>query len=227
MTIPGQKGLSGTRSTATLVVCLAALVAFLIPVFFGSPAGASTAQSAATTCTSYPSSACTTTTVAGATTTTVAGATTTAPTCPPASGPTLVASYADNVVSWSVSGLPTSAVGTTIHLYLNGQIQGPGGTAVVAGTCTATAQDPVCLSAGNYTAAASIPGVATPTTTLAVSSSGCLSSAGSGTPGSGSSSSGGSLAFTGADILLLLAIAAILLFAGFVSVRLARQRRQG
>lgn len=213
-----------------LAASLLMLGALLFVTLRAEPAGATgrLAATVTTTCTSYPSSACTTTSL-GVTTTTVASqTTTTTSSCPPSSGAVLSVSYANNTLGWTVIGLPTSAAGTLVHLYVNGVAQGPAGTATVSAQgCTATAEDPVCLSSGVYTVAALIPGFGTPTTSLDISSAACVTTAASGTPpgSSSSSSNGGSLAFTGADIALLVVGAVFLIVLGRLLVQASRRRR--
>jgi hypothetical protein len=124
-----------------------------------------------------------------------------------------------------------------VQLYLNGVLMSePGGSGVVqANGCTTDLSFPICLATGTYTAAAA-DAFDTPKASLAVNRSGCANPitlgsatiANSSGPGSSStpSSSSGGLAFTGANIALLLLAAALLIVVGYAILRLNRQRRR-
>ncbi len=220
-----------SRGTASVVASLIALSALLVPLLADSSASATSLRngsvSAATTCPTDPYTGSTVATCG--TTTTTSGITIVI---------TLTISYLNGVVKWQACGFPPQAVGTTVQLYLGGQlITISGGTGVVlSGGCTADPSFPICLVPGNYPAVA-VDHFGQASNAMPVVLSGCLDpislavgsnpqgTAGTGT-GTGTTSSGGALAFTGTNVLVLLLIAALLIVLGYAIVRLNRQRRR-
>jgi hypothetical protein len=151
----------------------------------------------------------------------------------------LTISYSDGYVHWQVCGFVSSGVGTTVQLYLDGQLQTePGGTGTVQpGGCTNVPEIYVCDLKPNhtYTAAAVDQPYGEADSTVATGSLPCserVAAASAGAPANAGSSDhagnsgSGSLAFTGANIILLVAAAIAAVLVGNAIVRLSRQRGQ-
>ncbi|MHB1533932.1 MAG: hypothetical protein ACYC1D_04835 [Acidimicrobiales bacterium] len=90
----------------------------------------------------------------------------------------LTIGYANGVVTWKVCGtgnVPSSFVGTTEQLFLNGvAITQAGGTGVVqSNDCTAPLQFSLCLPPGNFAGEALDQGFPPADNTLVVTVSGC------------------------------------------------------
>lgn len=143
-------------------------------------------------------------------------------------GVTLAIKYDSGQVEWS-SCVSRSAGGSTVYLYINGSLED---TSVVASDgCTPSKTFALCLKAGDYNATAVDQPYGSATQSLDVRDSGCASptvlSATAGLNGSGSGTTGqrGGLAFTGANIALLIIAAAALLTLGIVIVKMARRRQ--
>jgi hypothetical protein len=237
-----QPTTSPWRTWRGSLLALCILTAALAPVFIGlssGRAGALTSQ-ATTPCVT---DAYTHTTVEPC------SSTTTTPTSSTTTGATIVLTieYSHGVLTWQACGYPPAADGTAVYLYLNGQLQTePGGTGTVQSNgCTDPSLRLCPSTATAFTAVAVDPGYggtssnsrtfeASPSdcSALAAGSGGTLSS---GVVAAGSSislapstaaSGGGSLPFTGANILRLIAIAIIVIAAGLAIVQISKKLRQ-
>lgn len=209
-----RAGNNGARRGLTgLAVGLLALGALLVPLLLSSSASASPGIATATTqCQNYPY--CTTSTTAATTTTTGAHIVI-----------TLKATYTPDLLSWQACGFPASAAGTNVSLYIDGVAQteaGGSGPVQNSGGCTTDPNIPVCLAPATYSLVA-VDNAYSASTSLDVANSGCSNPI---TIGKGTSGSGSGLAFTGANILITLAAAALLIVLGYALLRLNRQRRQ-
>jgi hypothetical protein len=205
-----------------VAVSLMVLAGLLVPILAESSANATSLRSssviAATTCpTDYSGS---TVAQCGTTTTTRPGIIIII---------ILQISYSNGIVTWQACGYPSAAIGSPVQLYLAGHLQGQlGGRALVqAGGC-AHGAFAICLVPALYPAVA-VNQFGVGTSTMRVDRSGCpfpiTLSGSSPLPGSGANG-GGVLPFTGANILLLLLTAAVLIVLGYGIVRLNRQRQR-
>lgn len=140
---------------------------------------------------------------------------------------TLAIRYDSGQIEWSAC-VGRSASGSAVQLYINGSLEDS--SQVASNGCTPTKTFALCLNAGDYNATAVDQPYGSATKTLEVKHSGCANptvlSATSGLTGSGTAASrhSGGLAFTGANITLLVIAAAALLILGIVIVKMARQR---
>ena len=191
----------------------------LIAVLSGSPAeafpGPST-QTQAPLCTSgVPDAYRTLDTIAGCSTTTTVAA---------SSDFTLAISYSTGMVTWKACGSPSLSA-TTVQLYIDGQAVTGGSATVGGGGCTDETNTAVCLAPGGHTGTA-VDGPNQASKSFTVTSSGCSNPqllSGSG-PQAGHAGSG-RLAFTGANIVLLLVAAGLLMSIGYSAIRLTKLRR--
>jgi hypothetical protein len=119
-------------------------------------------------------------------------------------------------------------VGTTVQLYLDGQVQTePGGSGQVQPDgCTSDPEINACFLTANhtYTAVAVDQSYGEASGSVAIGTLTCAATAAASSAQSGSG--GGSLAFTGANIVLLVAAGVAAVLIGNAIVRLSRQRRQ-
>jgi hypothetical protein len=179
-----------------VVASLIALTALLVPLFADSTASATSLRkasvSAATTCPTDPYTGSTLSTCGTTTTTTTTPGVTIVV--------TLTISDRNGVVKWQACGFPASAAGSTVQLYVSGQLitVGGGSAAVLSGGCTADPGFPICLVPGNYSAVA-VDQFGQATNMLPVTVSGChdpislaVGSNGQSATGAGSSGIGSS-----------------------------------
>jgi hypothetical protein len=212
-----------------LFVVAAMLGGFVIAVLAGSPARANPGVGSPASPTSCPNQAYnTSTTIANCrpTTTTTTGS----------ASFTLTASYHTGHLSWQACA-GAAAQGSTVQLYVDGSpisASNGGSTTIGSNGCTAATDATVCLARGSHTVTATDEPYGSASQTVDVRSNGCQSptvaaassaQAGGSTTGPGSHTSG-FLAFTGADIALMILGAALLLGLGFAIVRMSRQRRR-
>jgi hypothetical protein len=190
------------RHKAGLAVGTVVIGAFLVPMFAGS-AHAAPRLSTATTCDTSQNCEPSTTSTTTQQTVTI----------------TVTASYSNQDLNWQACGLPKSYTGSKAQLFVDGAAEsGAGSTGTVnANGCTPDPHFATCLAAGSHTVSVT-DGASSGSTDLNVSSANACSGAGG--------SSGSRLAFTGADIMLTLAAAALLIVLGYALVRLNRQRRR-
>ena len=141
---------------------------------------------------------------------------------------TLAIKYDSGQVEWSAC-VSRSASGSTVSLYINGSLEDS--SQVGSKGCTPSKTFALCLKAGDYNATAVDQPYGSASQVLRVRDSGCANptvlSATAGLNGSGSGTTGhrGGLAFTGANIALLIIAAAALMTLGTVIVKMARQRQ--
>ncbi|HEX4863158.1 MAG TPA: hypothetical protein VFV02_03745, partial [Acidimicrobiales bacterium] len=141
---------------------------------------------------------------------------------------TLSISYNSGRIRWRAC-VSQSATGSTVQLYINGSPEDS--SQVVGNGCTPNNNFALCLRAGRYNATAVDEPYGQASQVLEVRDSGCANptvlSATSGLNGTGNGTArrAGGLAFTGADIALLVIAAAALMILGTVIVKMARQRR--
>jgi hypothetical protein len=150
---------------------------------------------------------------------------------------TLHFGISDDTVSWSVSGLPNTAVGHSVTLELNGV--GVANASVAANGCVSSTVT-LCLDPGLYTGVAvsqgfadsnavaydltAQPSCANPVgPNLSSGSSGATGAVAS--PSSSTGTSSGALAFTGANVLKWLLAAGALVLLGMAVTRSTRKRR--
>ena len=206
------------------------IVGFVIAVIGGSPARANPATLGQAT-----PSQCTPPTNPYHPSTTVASCETTTST--PEATVTLSISYQSGHVKWR-SCVGAVAAGDTVQLFINGdqvdssQVSGSG--------CTPDNNLSLCLAPGTYNATAVDQKYGQATRSFTVSESGCNNpttlSASAGNSGGGSSESGsnaaaangqhGFLAFTGANIALLVLGAGIVIAVGYALLRTSRRGRR-
>ena len=209
-----RTGRGGARSAPLrLLGSLGVLAAVLIPALVGTGAVAASADTS-TTC---PNSGYSSATIADCTTTTTTQG-------GGQSHLALTVGYASQVVKWQACVDPAGAQGSTVNLFIDGQKENQaGGTGTVqAGGCTGDTNLSICLAQGTYAVTAVDQAVGNATESLTVPASRACESVGSLTSKGG----GGTLAFTGSNILRLVVIAAILLVLGYAVVRVNRMRRQ-
>lgn len=207
----------------------ALLVGFVAAVLAGSPARANPGIGRPASPTSCPNQGYdTSTTIANCrdtTTTTTSSATF-----------TLTASYKKGHLKWQACA-GASAKGSTVQLYVDGNPipADSGGTDTVHGNgCTSESDAAICLSKGSHEVAATDEPYGTASQTIDVHDPGCTNptvaagssaNAGGSTTGSGGSKPEGFLAFTGANIALLVIGASLLIGLGYGIVRTSKQRR--
>jgi len=222
------RGSSLPRKLGYLTVT-ALLVGFVAAVLVGSPARANPGIGSPASPTSCPNQGYNpSTTIANCrpTTTTTSGTATF----------TLSARYHDGHLKWQACA-GVSAQGSTVQLYVDGNAisSNDGGTGTVDGSgCTSDPNATVCLAKGSHEVTATDGQYGSASQVIDVQNSGCTGPAlasgaaananGSGT-GSSSSKPGGALAFTGADIALMVFGASALILLGYAIVRGSRQRR--
>ena len=224
---PGMRARVRGRLGTLGLVALAA--AFVAAIFAGSVAHAApnlSQQAAGSGCTPPTNPYGSATTIADCNTTTTAAQATL----------TLSVSYQSGHLTWKVC-VEASAVGSSVQIYLNGQQVDS--SQVAASGCTPTNNLAICLASGTYTATAVDQPYGETSQSFTVQESGCSnptsltasagqSGSGAGNSGSGAASGGahqGALAFTGADIALLVIGAAALMTIGYGIVRTTRRRR--
>ena len=211
----------GLRAVATLGLALL-LVGFVAALLAGPSAHASSAVAnqfvLAEKCTPPTNPYGSSTTIADCGTSTTVGE----------ARVTLSIKYHSGEIDWRAC-VGRSASGSTVQLYINGSPEDS--SQVAADGCTPSKTFALCLKAGDYNATAVDQPYGQASEVLRVKNSGCASptvlSATSGLNGSANGTGGqaGGLAFTGADIALLVIAAAALMIVGTVIVKVARQRR--
>ena len=204
-----------------LVVIMALVLGFVAAVLAGSPARANPGVGTPASPTSCPNQGYnTSTTIANCRPTT----TTTAP-----GAFTLSASYKNGRLTWKACG---GAQGSTVNLYVDGN---PVDTGTIEGSgCTGQRNSEICLAAGSHTVVA-MDGGQEATQKITVQNSGChgptAASASAGQAGglttgsTGGAKASGFLAFTGANIALVVLIAVLLIGLGYAIFTMSRQRR--
>ena len=145
----------------------------------------------------------------------------------PAATVTLTISYRSGEVSWSAC-IGSSASGSTVQLYINGSLEDS--SQVASNGCTPGKEFALCLQTGSYNAVAVDQPYGQASAVLRVEDSGCASpavlSATAGVGGSGGTARhSGGLAFTGADIALLVIAAVALMTVGTAIVKMTKHRR--
>jgi hypothetical protein len=197
------------------------LVGFVLSLLVGPSAHASTGLTnrfAADRCTPPTNPYGSSTTIAECgTTTTVAQATI-----------TLTISYKSGVVDWRAC-VSERAEGSTVQLYINGSLEDS--SQITSDRCTPKKDLALCLRPGSYNATAVDQPYGQGSAVLRVDESGCSNpavlAATAAVNGSGGTATGhsGGLAFTGADIALMVIAAAALITIGIVIVKMTRQRQ--
>jgi hypothetical protein len=206
-----------------LLLVAAVALGFVAAVLSGSPARANPGVGTPASPTSCPNQGYnTSSTLANCRPTTTTGSQTL----------TLTVSYRNGQLKWQACA-GAGAQGSTVQLYVDGNavdsrtIEGNG--------CTSGGNTRICLSPGQHEATATdaqfglvahqqfnVQDSGCKNPTVASASSG---QAGAGAAGSSPSGSRGFLAFTGADIALLVVGAGVLLALGYAILRMSRQRR--
>jgi hypothetical protein len=221
----------GPWSSPRRFVGLAVLVllgGFVVAVLAGSPARANPGVGTPASPTSCPNQGYdTSTTIANCrpTTTTTAGSGTL----------TLSASYKKGHLTWQACA-DAGARGSTVQLYVDGDpvpADNGGSGTIQANGCTTTRDATVCLSKGTHQVVATDEPHGTASQTIDVHDPGCsnpsVAAASSANAGGSTTGSGGpkpgSLAFTGANIALIVIGASLLIGIGFAILRTSRQRR--
>ena len=214
---------SSVRRRVGLLLIAALILGFVAAVLAGSPARANPGIGTPASPTSCPNQGYNTaTTIANCRPTTTSGSLSL----------TLTVSYRDGKLKWQACA-GASAQGSTVQLYVDGNavdsqtIEGSG--------CTPSGNASVCLSPGQHQATATDAQYGlVAQQPFNVQDSGCRSptvaaasaaNASGATTGSSGTRPGGFLAFTGANIALMIIAAVILIALGYGILRIARQRR--
>ena len=214
MTQDGRSARKSHRPWSMLVAASLLLGALLSAVTFGAASGPASAQ---------PNSHSCKTDYTGSTVHPCHGTTTSS-----TNGAVIVVSvkvqYSAGAVDWQACGFPSAFAGSTVELYANGvKLTGAGSSGTVeSGGCTPDPQAALCLASGTYTFAA-VDHQYSGSSKLTVTSGGCSDPAALAAAAATTSSG---LAFTGANALVLLAAASVIIVVGYAIVRLNRQRRR-
>jgi hypothetical protein len=205
-----------------LALMAAVLLGFVAAVLAGSPARANPGVGVPASPTSCPNQGYnTSTTIANCRPTTTTGS----------QSLTLTVSYKNGQLKWQACA-GSGAQGSTVQLYVDGSAVD---SRTIGGNgCTSNGNTTICLSSGQHQATATDAQYSlVAQQQFTVQNSGCnnpavaaasaAESRGSTTGSTGSRS--GSLAFTGANIALMVIGAIILIALGYGTLRIARQRR--
>lgn len=213
----------GLARRVGMLLVAAMLLGFVAAVLSGSPARANPGVGAPDSPTSCPHQGYnTSTTIANCRPTTTTGSQTLS----------LTVSYKNGRLKWQACAQPADQ-GSTVQLYVDGNAVDSG--TIEGSGCTSLGNTNICLSPGQHQATATDAQYSlVAQQQFSVQDSGCNSpsaaaasaaNASGSTTGSSGSHPSGFLAFTGANIALMVIGAIILIALGYGTLRVARQRR--